>query len=184
MFVHPPTQTVSGPTVSVDVKKAGVQDLGSYGFVLSWDETILTFVSVTDGLFLRSTGRNVTCPAPVIGVNSVTFGCNTTGAQPGPNGAGILATVEFGTLSLGTSLASLSGVTLTDVSGTPLSLTTNDGTITVQDDLRRHDHGALAHCNAHRHADGDANGDEDIDPDQHAARDDDAGTRHRRRWLL
>ena len=134
VFVHPPTQTVSGPTVSVDVKKAGVQDLGGYGFVLSWDETILTFVSVTDGLFLRSTGRTVTCPAPVIGVNSVTFGCNTTGAQPGPNGAGILATVEFGTLSLGTSLASLSGVTLTDASGTPLSLTTNDGTITVQDD--------------------------------------------------
>ena len=134
VFVHPPTQTVSGPTVSVDVKKAGVQDLGSYGFVLSWDETILTVVSVTDGLFLRSTGRTVTCPAPVIGVNSVTFGCDTTGAQPGPNGAGILATVEFGTLSLGTSLASLSGVTLTDTSGTPLSLTTNDGTITVQDD--------------------------------------------------
>ena len=138
MLVDPQVQTVSTATVSVDIKISGAGSgpvpgsLAGYSFTLSWDQTILTLVSVNNGPFLGSTGRTVTCPAPTSTPGSVTFGCETSGAQPGPNGSGILATVQFGVLGPGTTPVTLSGVTVTDTSGASFAMTTNDGTITVQ----------------------------------------------------
>ncbi len=130
--MFPQNQFVSGSTVSVDVKLAGASDLGSYGFTLSWDANILDLVGVTNGTFLGSTGRSVTCGAPVKAPGSVTFGCQTSGGAAGPQGAGVLTTIQFTILSLGVTPVSLSAVTVATSTGVPYSISANDGTITTQ----------------------------------------------------
>lgn len=114
----------------MDIRVENAVDLGSYDFTLTWDSAVLSFVSATNGSFLGSTGRTVTCPPPATGAGTVTFTCSTTGAIAGPNGDGVLATIEFGTVSGGTSPIALSGVSLDDTGGLPLGVTTTDGSIT------------------------------------------------------
>ncbi len=130
--VNPQNQTVGSGTASVDIEINGVNDLGGYDFTLTWDSALLTFVAVTNGSFLGSTGRTVTCLAPTVTATSVAFSCQTTGAGPGPNGSGVLAAVQFATVGLGTSALALSGVSVTNTSGGSFTVNTNDGTITVQ----------------------------------------------------
>jgi hypothetical protein len=54
------------------------------------------------------------------------------GLQPGPNGSGILAQVDFTTTGEGTSALALNGVSVTDTLLLPQPSTTSDGTLTVQ----------------------------------------------------
>ena len=96
---------------------------------MAWDASVLTYISVTNGAFLGSTGLTVNCPAPTNGANSLTFGCTTTG-DPGPYSAGVLATIQFGTKSDGTSTVALSAVTLETTSGGSKGVSTTDGSIT------------------------------------------------------
>ena len=130
--MDPQNQTVGSGAVSVDIKISGASDLGGYEFTLTWDGAILSFVSVTNGPFLGSTGRTVTCSAPAVTATSVAFGCQTTGPGPGPNGSGALATVQFATVGPGTSALALSGVNVTNTSGGPFTVNTNGGLVTVQ----------------------------------------------------
>ncbi len=60
----------------------------------------------------------------------MTFGCSTSGTAAGPNGDGILTTVQFSTVSDGTSALTLSGVAMTDTASLPITLTATDGSIT------------------------------------------------------
>ena len=130
MFVDPPSQSTSAGTVSVDIRVPDATDLGSYDVTLTWDAGVLSFIDASNGAFLGSTGRSVSCPPPTTGANSVTVSCSTTGAGAGPNGAGILTTIQFSTVADGTSPATLSSVTLEDTGGSPSIRTTADGSIT------------------------------------------------------
>jgi hypothetical protein len=115
----------------VDIKVAGAYDLGAYNFTLSWDPNILDITSVSNGTFLGSTGNTVVCDAPQKALGSLTFGCHTSGAGAGPNGAGVLGTVQFTILSTGTTQMTLSAA-LASTTGQPLDINTGDGIITVQ----------------------------------------------------
>ena len=106
-------------------------DLGAYGFELTYDPGVVTFVSVTNGTFLGSTGRTITCAGPVVTAASVAFGCDSTGSQPGPVGTGTLATVVFGAVAEGTSDLTLSNVLVDDVGGVAIPVTVDDGQITI-----------------------------------------------------
>ena len=131
VFVDPASQTTAGPTVSVDILAEGVTNLGAYNFTVTWDSSILSYISVTNGALLGSSGRSVSCLAPTVGANSVTFACFTLGMTLlGPDGDGILATIEFGTVSEGTSPVALSAVTVADIMGGGPGATTIDGSIT------------------------------------------------------
>ncbi|MCJ7491848.1 MAG: hypothetical protein MUP15_06820, partial [Dehalococcoidia bacterium] len=67
--------------------------LGSFEFLIYYWGNIVN-VSVTEGPFLRSTGRSVVCPTPIAGENSLRFGCVSWGSEPGPSGSGVLAYIE------------------------------------------------------------------------------------------
>jgi hypothetical protein len=98
----------------VQIKVAGVANLGTYEWQLAFDPNVVSFESATNGGFLGSTGRTPTCQLikpPGIDENGDTiiqapedivmpagngrFGCVTTGSEPGPDGGGLVSTVTF-----------------------------------------------------------------------------------------
>lgn len=117
--------------MTVKVTISGASDLSIYAFVLKWDPAILGFTSVTNGPFLGSTGRTVTCGAPTVGPDSVGFGCTTMGAAAGPDGEGTLATVEFVALAPGDSTVAFSSAGAADTSDVAFPVITADGLVTV-----------------------------------------------------
>jgi hypothetical protein len=97
---------------TVEVRIAGVTDLGTYEWQLSYDPAIVELTdppasAVTNGGFLGSTGRSVSCQGPLLPPSAgleageVRFGCNSQGSAGGPNGSGLLSTVKFRPLAGG-----------------------------------------------------------------------------------
>ena len=70
---------------------AGV-GLGSFEFLIYYNETTID-VSVAEGPFLGSTGRQTNC-STLSGEGWLRFGCVSWGGQHGPSGSGILAYIE------------------------------------------------------------------------------------------
>lgn len=118
-----------------------VDGLGGYGFTLSSPGVpdVIGFAWAANSTFLGQTGRTPQCDPPTFGGGNVSLLCNTTGALPlGPTGSGTLATVNV----IGKQLLpvpqgapshalNLSGVTLDDISGDPLLVTTVAGSVRV-----------------------------------------------------
>ena len=131
--VQPPELTVPpGTEFSVDVVVDEVSNLGDYEFTLAFDPNIIALMGVSNGPFLGSTGRTVSCLDPTLGVGSARFVCTTLGPTPGgPNGSGVLATVRFLALAEGSSPVHLQAVILADISGTAIPSSAQDGTVTV-----------------------------------------------------
>jgi hypothetical protein len=122
----------TGVQFTADIVVDSVTNLGAYEFTLTFDPSLASFVGVTSGTFLGSTGRSVNCLGPFLGAGIVRFGCVTLGDEPGgPSGTGLLARLRFSGLAPGTSALDLTKVILTDVSGTPLSHSDQDGEVTV-----------------------------------------------------
>lgn len=145
MRISPPTQTVSaGSDVVVDVLVDDVTNLGAYEFTLSFNPSVLSFVSFSNGPFLGSSGRSVTCLPPLldVDVNGDTIvdpgfarvGCTTLGPTPdGPTGSGLLATVTLSTSCAASSDLDLARVGLGDILGTDIPTQTSGGSATVSD---------------------------------------------------
>jgi hypothetical protein len=95
----PASVAAGDPTFNVQISIAGVMNLGTYEWQLAFDPNVVAFDGATDGGFLGSTGRVVTCavpPAADLQPGNVRFGCLTGGSAPaGPNGGGLLSTVAF-----------------------------------------------------------------------------------------
>jgi len=133
MRVTPPSQNVvqTGSAV-VDVVLENVANLGAYEVGVTYDESILSFVSVTNGPFLGSTGRTVQCPSFSAGSGFVVFACFTLGSEPGgATGSGILARFVFSGDQPGTSALTLNAPIVTTTSGATVSFTTAAGNLTV-----------------------------------------------------
>ncbi|MEX2225843.1 MAG: hypothetical protein WEB52_05265 [Dehalococcoidia bacterium] len=95
---------------------------------------ILEMPWATDGGWLGSTGRTSSCvrtKAPAL--DSINVSCTTTGTALGPAGAGVLANTRISVSEMmprvGARPATLSGVTLTDVTGTSIPLTATNGIV-------------------------------------------------------
>lgn len=131
--VQPSSQVAqTGGQFTADIVVDEVTGLGAYEFTLAFDPATISFVEVTSGTFLGSTGRSVNCLGPFPEAGSVRFGCVTLRAEPGgPSGTGLLARVTFSAVAAGTSGLDLTEVILTDISGTPLPHTDVDGEVTV-----------------------------------------------------
>lgn len=144
--ISPASQTVAaGQNATVDLQVESVTDpdgLGSYGFALDFDPDQLDFVSVTNGAFLGSTGRDVLCLPPTFDRDGdgeddpgyVRYACLTQGqSPPGPTGNGTLATVVFDTLCASVSTLEFDPMwtSLSDPLGGTFDLTTHEGTITT-----------------------------------------------------
>lgn len=116
--------------------------LGAYEVKITYNPTLVQFVSIENRTFLGSTGRLVYGCLTQTGVNSPTshwvkFGCFTLGTPgnpyipAGPQGSGTLATVRFASVGLGNATLDLSGSILLDTAARNLDLTVTNGLLKV-----------------------------------------------------
>ncbi len=132
--VSPTSQTVTaGSDVFVDIYVDGVASLAAYEFELAFQSNVMTYVSVTNGPFLGSTGRAVTCLPPLLGEGTVRYGCLTFAPPPpdGPTGSGLLATVRLGTSCSGISSLNLNIANLSETLGASIPTNTQSGSVTI-----------------------------------------------------
>jgi len=134
MKVDPAIKVVApGGTFSVTVAIENAVDLGAFEFELTYNPSVVQLNSVAQGPFLGSTGRNVSEVGPTFGSGSVTYGAFTFGAEPGPNGDGVLAILTLQATSVGTSTLHLQNIVATDTSAVSLSPSAEDGEVIVGD---------------------------------------------------
>ena len=135
--ISPASQQIPIPgTGTVNVSIEGVTNLGAFEFKIKYDSSIVKILQSTDvqlGTFISSTGRTVVPTGPTIDndAGELTFGAFTFGANPGPDGDGVLATIVFTAQSEGTSTLDLTNVQVTDINGDVISIDVFDGQIQV-----------------------------------------------------
>ena len=97
MCLQPVSQTLfRTEQATLQVAVAGVNGLGAFQFALTYNPALVTALGVTEGPFLGSTDRAVTCLTPAMAPGRVEFVCVTLGSSPaGASGAGVLANVTF-----------------------------------------------------------------------------------------
>lgn len=133
LSINPATQSLGSGSVFVDVLVSGAQNTSGYRFTVAWDASILTYIDITNGAFLGSSGNAVFClPATLTGspVNQVEFSCTATGIL-GPNGAGALATIEFLSAGTGTTALDLANSLLTTFLVLTQPSSEVDGSVTI-----------------------------------------------------
>ncbi len=131
------TQTVNaGQTFNLNVSISGVTDLYSWQFDLSFDHTLLTANSITEGPFLKSLGGTTNYVPGTIN-NSTGKISNTADTLTGPagtgvSGAGVLAIVNFTAGAItGISTIALSNIFLSDSNFNPIVNTPMNGSVTI-----------------------------------------------------
>jgi hypothetical protein len=134
------SRAFQGTSIASHAAGASITDvdgLGGYGFTLSSTAapTFIDFVWADNSTFLGQTSRTVQCTPPTFSGN-ISFTCNTTGALPlGPTGSGTLATVSVTPKEVVAGAPyralNLSAVTLHDISGDALAVTTATGGVRV-----------------------------------------------------
>lgn len=133
LYINPVSQTVPPGQVSAEIMATGVEDLGSYTITVNWDDdSVLQFVSIDNGPLLGSSGLSVICTPPIVDSNSATLSCDTLGLLPGASGDGVLATIDFTAVAEGKSAVTLDPVKLASTTSIEMSVTTTDGSITVE----------------------------------------------------
>lgn len=132
--VNPPEKSVhiADGKFAVDVVVYDAANLGAFEFIVDFDPAVIAFVGVAEGPFLSSMGRTTRCILLDWGVGSKRFGCTSSGMEAGPNGAGVLATVTFSPVAVGTSPVDLHNVVLCDPLGDGFPcLEPQDGSVEV-----------------------------------------------------
>ena len=117
LSIEPPSLLVQlGKSFSLDVRISGVVDLFAFQFDLAFDPLILSAGSITEGPFLPSGGATAFIAGTVDNTaGTITATVDTLiGAIPGVNGSGVVASVDFQALSVGTSPITLSDAILLD----------------------------------------------------------------------
>ena len=118
-----PTVTLSGPAsvtsgarFTVDVRAADVADLYAYQFDLGFDSAMFRLDSAQEGAFLASAGPTLFDPGTVAGEpGTLSFLFATLlGPMAGVDGGGILATLHFTSLAVGSSVFELGNLVLLD----------------------------------------------------------------------
>jgi hypothetical protein len=125
-----------GGNFEVAITVSDAVDLSAYQFTLTYDPTIVEFVSATNTPYLTSTGRTFGgLVGPTSSPGSVSFGAFTTGATPaGPSGAGpnTLAVLTFHAKKVGASNLDLSGTLVSDSAGVTRLASATDGSVQVK----------------------------------------------------
>jgi thermitase len=118
---------------TVDVVIEDVTDVGSFRFDVTYDPSVVTVDSVILGDFLGSAGRDVSEVGPDIdneaGVTS--YEAYSSGADPGANGMGVLATINSNAVGLGSSPLQFVEMQVTDTADELSAVGTRDGNVIV-----------------------------------------------------
>jgi hypothetical protein len=131
-----PVSTTVGPgsTATLDVNISGVSDLYAFQFDVLFGPATVSETSDSESGFLATGGSTFFIPGAIDNIGgSVTATADTLiGSIPGVNGDGTLATLVFTGLSSGTTSIDLANVILLDSNFTPISFSTEDGSVTVK----------------------------------------------------
>ncbi len=130
----PLTLNVNGAG-SVDVQINNAQNLGAFEFIITFDPAVVHATGVTLGPML--TGSS-TYTAYLLGplfdnaVGAVRFAAYTLGTGEGPNGSGVLASVQFQGMGAGVSGLNFTKVRITDrVAVIDAGATATNGSVVV-----------------------------------------------------
>lgn len=132
--VQPVSSAVgSGSTFDLMINVSDVVDLYAWQFDISFDPTILSAQQILEGSFLSSAGSTFFIPGFIDNTTgTISFTADSlVGSAEGVTGSGVLATVEFQSLSAGTSTVDLSNVGLLDSSLSDISSGAAGGTVKV-----------------------------------------------------
>jgi len=139
IYVDPPVvSAIPGETFTVNVKVADVLNLITYGFILSWEPSLLDVTSVTEGAFLSAEGTSPTSffyvtfnehePDPFGVSGYVKVGCTLLGlTPPAATGDGTLATLRFLVKEEGNTSLHLSETSLVSSLYVPMAHVAEDG---------------------------------------------------------
>lgn len=139
--VSPSSSTLlTGASETVTITVANVTNLGGYDLSLAFSPSVVHLNSLADAGLFRGGKNIVVCSTPVIDNNAGTasascatvpfFGTPFPGVDVTTPAA--LVTGSFTALSAGVSAVDLTGTTLDNPSGTPVSSSLTNGSITVQ----------------------------------------------------
>jgi len=124
-----------GETFTVDVNATGVSDLYAFQMDLTFDPTLLSAVSVTEGPFLPSGGSTFFISGAIDNVGgSVTATADSLiGPTPGVSGNGTLLQFQFTAVAQGTSALDFANTILLDSSLNDITANTTfqNGSISV-----------------------------------------------------
>jgi len=133
--IQPPSLTVpAGSPVAVHVNVFGLSDLFAFGFDIGFDPAVLSATSVTEGALFSGIGISFSPGFIDNTAGMITFiGDSLSGPGPGLSTDGVLATIHFTPIGVGTSAIDLANVILLDSFGRDLDIdaTTTGGEITV-----------------------------------------------------
>ena len=139
MSVESPAERVKkgGPDFNVNIVADDVANLAAFQFTLSYNPSIVKYVSVQGGDFLGSSGREQICLEPRVdqgNPETLKFNCVTLGppvslgGKAGADGSGVLATITFSPVGSGeTPLDLTEGRMIAaeiDARGTPVEMDT------------------------------------------------------------
>ncbi len=143
MTVQPPSSDLiikeGGDDVEVSILASDVHNLAAFQFTLKYNSSILKYVSVKEGAFLGSSGREVECLDPRVAnsgkqetlqYNCVTLGPpKSLGGKAGADGSGTLVVVTLSPKGGGTTSLDLSDAMLIaaeiDAEGMPVQIATS-----------------------------------------------------------
>jgi hypothetical protein len=121
--------------VAVEVFADNVENLAGFQFVMSFDDDVLSFKEVENGLFLTSTGRDLQCGELTVQSGAIRYTCVTLRLEPeGPDGSGSLVTLHFDPVGSGTSQLALSNAKLVTPAAEEMELSTQDAEVKVKGD--------------------------------------------------
>ena len=132
LYVAPATG-VTGSNVTVEVKFNDVQNVLGYQFDMSYDPTVLEFVSAERGDFLRSLGHDsfFVNPKEETPGELKHFAEAVLNGGDGIPGSGTAVVVTFYALKPGTSSLELKGVKVLGTDNTEIDMDLRAGTVTV-----------------------------------------------------
>lgn len=132
--VNPGSQTVTaGTDFTVDVNISGVSNLYGYQFDLSFNPSVLSAVSSSEGSFLAKAGSTFFIPGTndnTHGVVSAT-GDTLTGSSQGASGSGNLVVFTFDAIKSGFSAITISGTQFINSTFGSITTSSTGGSVTV-----------------------------------------------------
>lgn len=134
LLIDPSPRTVNqGDTFSFDIFIQDAIDLYGFQFDLTFDPTLFSAISVAEGAFLDAAGTGLFLPGDIDNlIGTVSFVANSLlGPTSGVTGSGVLATMNFTALGVGTSPFSFANVLLLDSTLTESLYTTVSGSVTA-----------------------------------------------------
>lgn len=135
--VNAPSGKNSGDTVVIEIVATGAEQLFGFQFDLSYDPSILSYVSNEEGPFLNNNGADTTfCVDPNTGTAGTlkNYACTrlkSGSTAVGVTGTGALAKITFTASSSGTSPLTLTNVKLADTDADKIDADVTNGQIVI-----------------------------------------------------